>query len=78
MDADANGVWQKHLAGAKSLLDVAEAGMHASDGLPDMHNEPKFAGARKAIFWNFARQKVRHHTMKGCYGLTLILPCQML
>ena len=56
MDADANGVWQKHLAGAKSLLDVAEAGMHPSDGLPDMHNEPKFAGARKAIFWNFARQ----------------------
>lgn len=53
---DANGVWQKHLAGAKSLLDVAEAGMHASDGLPDIHNEPKFAGARKAIFWNFARQ----------------------
>lgn len=53
---DANGVWQRHLAGAKSLLDVAEAGMHASDGLPNVHNEPKFAGARKAIFWNFARQ----------------------
>ena len=53
---DANGVWQRHLAGAKSLLDVAEAGMHASDGLPNVNNEPKFAGARKAIFWNFARQ----------------------
>ena len=53
---DANGVWSKHLAGTKSLLDVAEIGMKASDGLPDRHNEPKFAGARKAIFWNFARQ----------------------
>lgn len=53
---DANGAWSKHLAGTKSLLDVAEIGMRASDGVPDRHNEPKFAGARKAIFWNFARQ----------------------
>ena len=53
---DANGSWANHLAGTKSLLDVAEVGMKPSDGTLDVHDEPKFAGARKAIFWNFARQ----------------------
>ena len=53
---DANGVWGNHLTGTKSLLDVAEVGMKPSDGNLDLSNEPKFAGARKAIFWNFARQ----------------------
>jgi hypothetical protein len=53
---DANGVWSNHLAGTKSLLDIAEVGMRPSDGAPLLHNEPKFAGDRKAIFWNFARQ----------------------
>ena len=53
---DANGSWANHLAGTKSLLDVAEVGMKPSDGTLDVHDEPKFAGGRKAIFWNFARQ----------------------
>lgn len=52
---DATGVaWSKHLNGTKSLLDVAEVGMH--DDFPGSQNYSKFAGARKAIFWNFARQ----------------------
>ena len=54
---DANGVaWSRHLTGTKSLLDVAEVGMKPSDGTPDSQDQVKFAGARKAIFWNFARQ----------------------
>ena len=55
---DANGVaWSRHLSGTKSLLDVAEVGMQPSDGtLCKGRDEVKFPGARKAIFWNFARQ----------------------
>ena len=55
MDAN-GGAWSRHLTGTKSLLDVAEVGMQPSDGIPDAQDQVKFAGARKAIFWNFARQ----------------------
>lgn len=54
---DANGLaWDRHLKGMKSLLDVAEIGMQPECGTPDSQDEVKFAGARKAIFWNLARQ----------------------
>jgi hypothetical protein len=52
--------WSRHLNGTKTLLDIAEIGMRPSD---ESHPDPQgtancqlFAGARKAIFWNFARQ----------------------
>lgn len=61
---DATGpAWNRHLSGVKSLLDVAEVGMLplepcASDGDGQLH-PPRKSGlskARKAAFWNFARQ----------------------
>jgi len=53
---DASGAaWQRHLSGTKSLLDIAEAGMRPIDGHPE-HHRPHFSRARRAIFWNFARQ----------------------
>ncbi|KAF7595248.1 hypothetical protein BBP40_006748 [Aspergillus hancockii] len=61
---DATGpAWNRHLSGVKSLLDVAEVGMmpleqHPSPG--DASLQPlKRSGlskARRATFWNFARQ----------------------
>lgn len=49
--------WNRHLSGVKSLLDVAEVGMTPLEQLP--FQLPKKSGlskARKATFWNFARQ----------------------
>ncbi|RAK94923.1 uncharacterized protein BO80DRAFT_460199 [Aspergillus ibericus CBS 121593] len=61
---DATGpAWNRHLSGVKSLLDVAEVGMmpveqrHSPGGTA--LQQPKLSGlskARKATFWNFARQ----------------------
>ncbi|KAI9372931.1 hypothetical protein BJX61DRAFT_505132 [Aspergillus egyptiacus] len=55
------GAWNRHLSGVKSLLDLAEVGMRpllrVSPG--DLSVQPKRRGlsrARKATFWNFARQ----------------------
>lgn len=58
---DATGpAWNRHLSGVKSLLDVAEVGVLPLEQRP--LGDPAFAPkkglskARKAIFWNFARQ----------------------
>lgn len=63
---DAAGpAWNRHLSGVKSLLDVAEVGMmpleqRASPGESSYQTQtPKKSGlskARRATFWNFARQ----------------------
>ncbi|KAJ5164812.1 uncharacterized protein N7500_006642 [Penicillium coprophilum] len=63
---DAAGpAWNRHLSGVKSLLDVAEVGMmpleqRSSPGESSYQTQtPKKSGlskARKATFWNFARQ----------------------
>ncbi|KAB8229522.1 uncharacterized protein BDW43DRAFT_188538 [Aspergillus alliaceus] len=61
---DATGpAWNRHLSGVKSLLDVAEVGMmpleqHPSPGeaLPQPLKRPGLSKARRATFWNFARQ----------------------
>lgn len=60
---DATGpAWSRHLSGVKSLLDVAEVGImpsdhHSSDGdSPYQYKKSRLSRARKAAFWNFARQ----------------------
>lgn len=61
---DATGpAWNRHLSGVKSLLDVAEVGImplesRSSDGDSPYHTMRKsgLSKARKAAFWNFARQ----------------------
>ncbi|KAF9894963.1 hypothetical protein FE257_004586 [Aspergillus nanangensis] len=61
---DATGpAWNRHLSGVKSLLDVAEVGMmpleqRPSPGSAAYHQRKKsgLSKARKATFWNFARQ----------------------
>jgi hypothetical protein len=63
---DAAGpAWNRHLSGVKSLLDVAEVGMMPLEQRPSPGENsyptqtPKKSGlskARKATFWNFARQ----------------------
>lgn len=56
-------VWDRHFNGVKSLLDIMEAEMVPAEkenssgnlnaAIPKL---PQFSKARKAIFWNFARQ----------------------
>lgn len=59
---DASGAaWSRHLSGTKSLLDIAEVGMIPLQLTPNMNSLPspqrlKPSVARKATFWNFARQ----------------------
>jgi hypothetical protein len=59
---DATGpAWNRHLSGVKSLLDLAEVGMRPLQRPPpgDLSLQPKrpsLSKARKATFWNFARQ----------------------
>ena len=59
---DASGAaWARHLSGTKSLLDIAEVGMMPleTQSTPSSYQSPrcvKPTRARKAIFWNFARQ----------------------
>lgn len=54
---DSSGdAWQRHLMGTKSLLDIAEAGMRPLDHIEISQRKPRFSRARRAIFWNFARQ----------------------
>lgn len=62
---DATGpAWNRHLSGVKSLLDVAEIGIMplehlSSDGGDNSYQQFKksrLSKARKATFWNFARQ----------------------
>ena len=50
--------WDRHLSGAKSLLDIAHVKMLSLENpvpRPPSHS-PTFSKARRAIFWNFARQ----------------------
>lgn len=54
---DSSGdAWHRHLMGTKSLLDIAEAGMRPLDHIEISQRKPRFSRARRAIFWNFARQ----------------------
>jgi len=61
---DATGpAWNRHLSGVKSLLDIAEVGMMPLEqqtsprGTPlPPPKRPGLSKARKATFWNFARQ----------------------
>jgi hypothetical protein len=60
---DASGpAWSRHLSGAKSLLDIAEVGMMPVEQDPSptgIFSSPQRlrpSKARKATFWNFARQ----------------------
>ena len=61
---DATGpAWNRHLSGVKSLLDIAEVGMlpleqQLSPGGSPLPPPKKhgFSRARRATFWNFARQ----------------------
>ena len=60
---DASGAaWSRHLNGTKSLLDIAQTKMvsievPAAPGcFQSLHELNKPSKARKAIFWNFARQ----------------------
>lgn len=55
--------WNRHLSGVKSLLDVAEVGMSPLEHLPYSRDpafqppkRPGLSKARRATFWNFARQ----------------------
>lgn len=51
-----NAAWAHHLSGTKSLLDVVEVGMVPLDGPERPLIRRKLSQARKATFWNFARQ----------------------
>ncbi|PLB46035.1 hypothetical protein P170DRAFT_258796 [Aspergillus steynii IBT 23096] len=60
---DATGpAWSRHLSGVKSLLDVAEVGMMPLEQRPSPGEtpfppkKPGLSRARRATFWNFARQ----------------------
>ncbi|KAI9839133.1 MAG: hypothetical protein M1819_003126 [Sarea resinae] len=56
---DASGAaWSRHLNGTKSLLDIAEVGMMPvySNGLISQRQRLHPSKARRATFWNFARQ----------------------
>ncbi|KAJ5105070.1 hypothetical protein NUU61_002417 [Penicillium alfredii] len=61
---DAAGpAWNRHLSGVKSLLDVAEVGMMPLEQRPSPRDnsyqaakKPGLSKARRAAFWNFARQ----------------------
>ncbi|PGH18932.1 hypothetical protein AJ80_04259 [Polytolypa hystricis UAMH7299] len=57
---DATGpAWNRHLSGVKSLLDIAEVGMMPVEQRGAPFPQPKRPGlskARRATFWNFARQ----------------------
>ncbi|KAL8915043.1 MAG: hypothetical protein Q9171_000483 [Xanthocarpia ochracea] len=55
--------WTRHLSGTKTLLDVVEVGMMPldvvnapSEAFPTSSHKTKPSQARKAVFWNFARQ----------------------
>nr|KMM70155.1 hypothetical protein CPAG_06468 [Coccidioides posadasii RMSCC 3488] len=61
---DATGpAWDRHLSGVKSLLDIAEVGMMPLEQCVSPGETPRpplrkasFSKARRATFWNFARQ----------------------
>ena len=51
-----NAAWAHHLSGTKSLLDVVEVGMMPLHSSGTSLQRLSFSQARKATFWNFARQ----------------------
>ena len=60
---DASGAdWARHLSGTKSLLDITEVGLmpletkNVSASVTLVSPPRELSRARKAIFWNFARQ----------------------
>lgn len=60
---DASGAaWARHLNGTKSLLDITEVGLmplempNMSASIPLVLPSRKLSRARRAIFWNFAKQ----------------------
>ncbi|KAL8979278.1 MAG: hypothetical protein Q9205_005344 [Flavoplaca limonia] len=60
--------WTRHLSGTKTLLDVVEVGVMPLD-TPEAFPVPrktKPSQARKAIFWNFARQDLFAAFMHEC------------
>lgn len=64
--------WTRHLSGTKTLLDVVEVGVMPLDvaispeafSIPSPRTKP--SQARKAIFWNFARQDLFAAFMHEC------------
>ncbi|KAL9046493.1 MAG: hypothetical protein Q9214_000684 [Letrouitia sp. 1 TL-2023] len=57
-----NAAWARHLSGTKSLFDVVEVGVmplelpSVPESFPAARRDRKPSKARRAIFWNFARQ----------------------
>lgn len=76
---DATGpAWNRHLSGVKSLLDIAEVGMMPLERNPPpgdaQFHTPKRPGlskARRATFWNFARQDY----LAACKFFHILLYC---
>ncbi|KAJ6130177.1 transcriptional regulator family: Fungal Specific TF [Penicillium capsulatum] len=71
---DATGpAWNRHLSGVKSLLDVAEVGMlplepcASDDGQLHPPRKSGLSKARKAAFWNFARQDYLAAFINECH-----------
>ncbi|CEJ62155.1 hypothetical protein PMG11_10663 [Penicillium brasilianum] len=71
---DATGpAWSRHLSGVKSLLDVTEVGImplehHSSEGdSPYQYRKSRLSRARKAAFWNFARQDYLAAFINECH-----------
>ncbi|KAJ5145708.1 transcriptional regulator family: Fungal Specific TF [Penicillium bovifimosum] len=72
---DAAGpAWNRHLSGVKSLLDVAEVGMMPLEQRPspgeNSYQTSKKSGlskARRATFWNFARQDYLAAFINECH-----------
>ncbi|KAJ5908072.1 transcriptional regulator family: Fungal Specific TF [Penicillium taxi] len=66
--------WNRHLSGVKGLLDVAEVGImplesRSSDGDSPYHliNKSRLSKARRAAFWNFARQDYLAAFINECH-----------
>ncbi|KAL8865799.1 MAG: hypothetical protein Q9174_006687, partial [Haloplaca sp. 1 TL-2023] len=64
--------WARHLSGTKSLLDVVEFGVMPLDTPPGVDpfsvpaSRQKPSQARKAVFWNFARQDLFSAFVNEC------------
>ena len=69
---DASGAaWSRHLSGTKSLLDAAEFEVNPLEvpltfGALQSPRQLKASKARKATFWNFARQDMLAAFINGC------------
>ncbi|KAI9766473.1 MAG: hypothetical protein M1835_007182 [Candelina submexicana] len=65
-----SAAWSRHLNGAKSLLDIAEVGILPLQSLSttsSLHSHrSRLSRARKATFWNFARQDFLNAFINEC------------